>query len=208
MQWKGLLGRLRLYEWTDKLFDMLLLTILWMAGMLPVLTVGASCSAFYDTFQKSVVKGEGYILKTFADSYRDNLKYGAAGTVMLALAIFILGTNIGIIMEFQRGDVRILGIGFYGILLALCFGFFAYFFTLISRFRMKLGWIVKAAFYLEFRKPLHTAVLVAVIAADLFLFRISPVFLVVMPCISVYVIFRIMDPLMKTLYEPIQRIKH
>ena len=202
MRWKEMLGKVQFYEGTGKLFDHLLLAVLWVAGMVPVITAGASCSAFYDTFHKCILKGEGYVLMTFADSYRDNLKYGIVGTVMLALLVFILGTNIGISTSFLKGDLKTAVFWFYVLLMALAAGFFVYLFALISRFRMKLGWLVKAALYLEIKNPLGTAVLVAIVGADLFLIRMSPVFLVAAPCISAAAIHKLIEPLMEKLYMP------
>ena len=188
MRWKEMLGKVQFYEGTGKLFDLLLLAVLWVAGMVPVITAGASCSAFYDTFHKCILKGEGYVLMTFADSYRDNLKYGIVGTVMLALLVFILGTNIGISTSFLKGDLKTAVFWFYVLLMALAAGFFVYLFALISRFRMK--------------NPLGTAVLVAIVGADLFLIRMSPVFLVAAPCISTAAIHKLIEPLMEKLYMP------
>lgn len=55
-----------------RLFDLLLLNILWYLTSIPLLTIGASTIALYDTTLKMIRNREGGIVRDFLKSFRSN----------------------------------------------------------------------------------------------------------------------------------------
>ena len=67
----------------NKFCDILILSILWMFFSLPAVTLGASSAALYHSVHKVLLNGEGYVLSTFWNSFRTNLKQGVLLTLIL-----------------------------------------------------------------------------------------------------------------------------
>ena len=54
-----------IYRFLNKTGNIILATILWLAGCIPVVTIGASTAAFYYVMVKSVRKDVGYVHSEF-----------------------------------------------------------------------------------------------------------------------------------------------
>lgn len=57
-----------------KLFDLMLLSFLWIIFSIPIFTIGASTSAAFSVVQKHIKNGEGYFWSTFWKSYKSACK--------------------------------------------------------------------------------------------------------------------------------------
>ncbi|MCI8581684.1 MAG: DUF624 domain-containing protein [Dorea sp.] len=75
-----------------RIFDFILLNVLWLVCSLPVVTIGASTTALYAVMMKVAANEEGYILRGFLDAFRSNLKQSTA----VWLILLAVGTVIGI----------------------------------------------------------------------------------------------------------------
>ncbi len=53
------------FYYMEKIFDTAALNLLWLLFCLPVITIGASTTALYDTVHKQGVQDEGYVVKVF-----------------------------------------------------------------------------------------------------------------------------------------------
>ena len=60
----------------DKIFNTIVLSLFWLIGCLPIITIGVSTTAMYYTAVKVIKNEEGYVLEQFLKSYRRNLKDG------------------------------------------------------------------------------------------------------------------------------------
>lgn len=73
-----------------KIFDCMVLSVLWMLFCLPVVTAGASTTALYATLYRYIRKGEGHLWGTFWGAFRENLKRSTlVWLVSLAVAAFL-----------------------------------------------------------------------------------------------------------------------
>ena len=77
------------WRFMGKVFDMMVLTVLWVVTSLPVVTIGASTTALYYVGMKLARDEEGYIIKDFFRSFKENFRQAtAAWAILLALGIF------------------------------------------------------------------------------------------------------------------------
>ena len=53
--------------------NLILVSILWIIGCIPIVTIGASTAALYYTCVKVIRHGRGYLFSSFLQSYRSNL---------------------------------------------------------------------------------------------------------------------------------------
>lgn len=75
----------------ERIFDILLLNLLWVICSIPVFTIGASTTALYSVTLKLVAKEEGYIVKSFLKAFKNNFKQS---TIIWMLAM-LLGLLLG-----------------------------------------------------------------------------------------------------------------
>ena len=75
--------------------DVVLVSILWYIGSIPVFTVGASSAALDYTTHKSIFRGEGYLFSTFKRSFIENFKKGTIlWLICLAADAFLVGISL------------------------------------------------------------------------------------------------------------------
>lgn len=64
----------KVFEFINKVVDTMFATLLWVAFSLPVITLGASTTAFYETVHKVLRKNKGYLWHTFWTTFIANFK--------------------------------------------------------------------------------------------------------------------------------------
>lgn len=89
----------RLVRALSRLFDLILLNVLWVVCSLPVVTIGASTTALYAVMLKIVVNEEGYIMKDFFRAFQRNFKQSTVIWLILAAVGIALGTDVMIFWE-------------------------------------------------------------------------------------------------------------
>ncbi len=64
----------KVFEFINRVVDTMFAALLWVAFSLPVITIGASTTAFYETVHKVIRQNKGYIWRTFWNTFRGNFK--------------------------------------------------------------------------------------------------------------------------------------
>ena len=73
-----------------KLFDCMVLSVLWLVFSLPIITMGAASTALYSAVYNRIVKDKSYLWRSFWTSFRDNFKRSTlAWLPMLAMILFL-----------------------------------------------------------------------------------------------------------------------
>lgn len=85
----------------SRIFDFILLNILWVLCSLPVVTIGASTTALYSVMLKAAANEEGYILKGFLQAFKDNFRQSTIIWLILLPAGVLLGVDFII---FSKGE--------------------------------------------------------------------------------------------------------
>ena len=132
----------------DKVGQMVLLSILWLVGSLPIVTIGTSTTALYYAVMKSIRRGRGDAVKEFIRSYRENLKRGIPITVTALVLGGLLSLNLRVMA--QSGEASLLAAA-EGLLLAVLGMALVYVCPVLSRFRMRVKEVWKLAFVMAVR---------------------------------------------------------
>lgn len=74
--------------------DAFLLTLFWVIGSLPVVTIGASTTALYYVALKMAENREGYLWKSFWKAYRENLGQSTAAWLIAVILGLFLGGDL------------------------------------------------------------------------------------------------------------------
>ena len=90
----------KFFSITSRIIDMIFLTILWIIGCIPIVTILTSTSSMYHTTVKCIRYDRGKVLEEFKEAYKKNLKQG----ILLTIVYGIAGTVIGLI------DYRVFGL--------------------------------------------------------------------------------------------------
>jgi uncharacterized membrane protein YesL len=137
----------------SKIFDMLVLSLLWLILCLPIITIGPASTAFYYTVVKVIRRERSYLLKEFFRSFRLNFKQGAILTLIYVMFIVVAYVDfryaITLIEEGKQSGSMMLGI--FIVLTVFVIFSVIYVFPVLSRFTVTIKNLFKWAFFLSIR---------------------------------------------------------
>lgn len=95
-----------------KVFDAIVLGLLWVLCSLPVVTMGAASAALYIATRRCLVRGESYLLRTFFRAFRDNWKQATLVWLLALSLLALLALDAAMFRSMAAG-------GLYWVILAL-----------------------------------------------------------------------------------------
>ena len=137
------------YTYSAKIFDMLLLNLLWLIGCLPVVTAGASFSALYFVTVHSVREDGDGVFKEFWRVWRRDLKASIPVWLAALAMLFVLMLNLGILSAQSPQLIWLFFMVFFALVLFFLLIFCCWFFPALSTFSMPLKWQIKFTFFAE-----------------------------------------------------------
>lgn len=191
-----------IFSFLDKIGQMILLSVVWIIGCLPVVTVATSTTALYYAVIKSIRREYGSALQEFWQSYKANLKRGIPITLMLLLTAALLGWNVWLLsQEGQENNLLLWG---SVILLAILAGIAVYICPVLSRFSMSGGKALRLAFVMAIRFFPYTLLLaggtVGLILLQIYVLPIPTV--VVLPAVWAFVTTYPMEKALRKFMPP------
>ena len=82
------------WRFIGKLGDLMILNILWVICSIPIFTMGASTTAVYYVTMKLVRGDDGYTLRNYFKSFKENFKQATVIWLLMLLTGFILGFDL------------------------------------------------------------------------------------------------------------------
>ena len=145
----------------SRIFDMMCLNVLWLVCSLPIFTIGASTTAMYTVMLKVVKNEEGYIVKGFFKSFKDNFKQATIiNLIMIAVgAVLYLDLNVAKNMPGSAGQI------FHVIFMAfviIYYVLFLYVYPILARFYNTIRNTIKNALFMAIRHLPYTVVMVLI----------------------------------------------
>ena len=118
-----------------QLTDAIFLSLFWLLGCFPVVTIGASCAALYDAAFRSFRRGEKHSWQRFAHVFRENWKAGIVPTlVFLGLGFLLFRAMVALWNAVALGKIN-WGVFAAGALVGiLALGILSLLFPMLSRF--------------------------------------------------------------------------
>lgn len=134
----------KFYHFMTKIADCMILSVLWIAFSLPVITTGAATSALYYCVIKVIGEDQGSAVKYFWRSFQSSLKQGTTVSVAV-FTLSILMPIIGSAAYAQAQNGETLGTVYFVYLVILLFGiaWLHYIFSYIARFQAPLATVLK-----------------------------------------------------------------
>lgn len=171
----------------NKIVDGFYASILWVLFSLPVVTFGASTTAFYYTVHKSLRGNRGYIWQSFWSSFKSNFKQVTKiWLVMLAVFAFLFADARIMFTSLKAGSQ--LGMLYY----VFCFLLFfwaiwcVYLFAYSARFENGMKATMKNAGFIALLNLPWSLLVLALLLAGMLIIYLSPIMVTLVPAGVMY----------------------
>jgi len=161
------------FRFMGRISDLMILNFLWIICSIPIITIGASTTALYDTTLKLIDETEGYLFKNFLKSYKQNFKKATIIWIGVLFIFFIIGVNLAFWIQFKS----ITGYITVSIMLFMLFLFLfteIYLFPILSKFNKSIKDTVKYAFILSMKYLPYSLIIMVISSIFIVLTVIFP----------------------------------
>lgn len=151
-------------KFLERIFDLMLLHILWVVFSLPLITIGASTTALFTVTMRMVRKEEGYVLKSFLRAFRDNFM---KSTVIWLCFVSAFGWCVGMILiSMHSGSqaLKLLSLAQAALVVLLVLAL-QYVFPIQARYENTVAQTIKNAFILSLKFLPYSIGMLAAVAA-------------------------------------------
>ncbi len=161
--------------------DFLIIGCLWFICSLPIVTIGASTTAFsYAAFK--ILSEESYITKAFFKSFMQNFKQSTLLWIV-ALVFLYLGVT-GVIFYYNlESSLRVTGLGIMILIMVLYVFTMLYLFPYVSKFYCTFKQAIKNSLLLSIKHLLSTLLMIFLDVAMVFLAFYFTAMLMFLPAI-------------------------
>lgn len=185
------------YTVTEKIFDLFVISVFWLVGCIPIITIGTSFSAMYNTIVNVIRNNTSNITLEFWKTYKRDFKTSLHISFIFSAILFILLLNFGIVRQINTSLFGLFLLVIYMLLTLLVIISACYAFCLLSRFNMSLKWIIKMSFYMTFRYLPHSVIILVIFLISYFLILIQPYFFFIIPSLATLSTSFITEPILK-----------
>lgn len=192
------------WNFMGKVADLVILNVLFVICSIPIFTIGASWTALYFVMVRMVRKEEGYLIKDFFRSFKENFKQA---TLIWLLVLAVVAVFVGDVLIYNMMPEQIPQIIIYVVIGFGClvFGTVLYVFPLLARFENTIKNTIKNAFVLSIINIPYTLIFVILmvvpVVLTMYVWELLPVMLMVGVALPAYLasmlfvrIFRKLEP--------------
>lgn len=172
-----------IYRSTEKLVDLFLLSVFWLVCCIPVVTIGPSTAALYNTVTRCIRGSERNSWGMFFRTFRANLKVGILSTLSILPAAVILVFLQGLLYQTAGESTGYVLYVAYQVFLLLPLGIFCYVFPVLSRFTFQTGGLLLNSAKLAIAHLPSTILLGVLLAQAVWLCSYLPLLLVILPAL-------------------------
>lgn len=149
----------------SKIFDIGMLTLIYLVFCIPVVTAGAATTSLYYVSAKVLRHNRSYVWREFWSSFKTNFVQSTIIWVITAIIGILLVFNMQIVGANADSAKSGYLVGAYFAMLFVLLCISCYVYPIISRFSTKLSQILRLSLYCAFRHFLHTLVMLAILVA-------------------------------------------
>lgn len=129
-----------IYRFTEKLVDLILLSVFWVACSLPLFTIGPATTALYNTVVRCIRGNERNSWALFFVTFKRNFKVGAlTSLVVIPVAILLILLHDLLYQTAALNSAGYVLYFAYRVFLLLPVGAACYLFPVLSRFTFQVG---------------------------------------------------------------------
>ncbi|WP_077609848.1 YesL family protein [Clostridium sp. Marseille-P2415] len=173
------------WRFIGKFGDLIILNILWLVCSIPVFTIGASTTAVYYVTLKLARDDDGYTIRSFFKSFKENFKQSTIIWLILLAAGIVLGVDMYFFTRLFTGGqtFRTVMLTVFLAMIIVYAAVFTYIFPLQARFFNTVKRTFFNAFFMSIRHLFRTIgmiVIDGVLVAAGFVFVIPPMLMIFM----------------------------
>lgn len=167
-----------------KYVDYMTLSLLWLVFSLPIVTIGASFSALYATYYRTMVEGKGQMMLTFLQTFRQSFKQATliwvcSVLVTFSIRFYLLKLNAFFSVVYWPVMLAVLFLG-----LSVCL----YALAQVSRFDQTIQKSLSNAFILSIGYLPQTVLLVLLLVLSLVIVWLIPILIIIVPTLLIKVL--------------------
>lgn len=132
----------------SRLFDLILLNILFIASCIPVITIGAAVSAAYQVIFKMIDKKDPYIFKSYIHALKENFKPATFIWVCIVLACICINAFLFVIYHVLDKKFEFLQIPVC-LLVFIILSVAVYAFPILSRYQCGMKQLIKNTIFIS-----------------------------------------------------------
>ena len=145
------------WRFIGKFWDELVVNLLWIICSIPIVTIGASTTAMYYVTLRLVRDEDGYTIRSFFKSFKDNFKQATAIWLIFLAVGLILGFDLYFVLTMMAySTLRTVMTTVFLALLFIWFAMFTFVFPLQSRFYNPVKKTIFNAFFMSIRHIFYT----------------------------------------------------
>lgn len=173
------------WEFMTNITNVLFVGLIWLGCCTPIITIGASTTALYDYILKIAEDKDGYLVKSFFTSFKNNfLKSTLLWLLMVAFAGFLMidayiclqmGNSLGNFLFFI-----ILSIGIAYLIMCL------YIFPVLAYFQKSIKETIKTSFVISVGNLPLTIIIIIILVFAAYLTYSAPYLVLLLPSYAVY----------------------
>lgn len=173
------------WRFIGKFGDLILLNILWFICSIPIFTIGASTTAVYYVTLKLARDDDGYTIRSFFKSFKENFRQATLIWLILLAVGIILGVDMYFFIRLFAGSgtVKTAMVTVFLALSIIYLAVFTYIFPIQARFYNTIKRTFFNAFFMSLRHLFRTIGMLVIDGALLaagFFFMIPPVLMILM----------------------------
>ncbi|KRM13089.1 hypothetical protein FC15_GL000075 [Lapidilactobacillus concavus DSM 17758] len=174
----------QLVDRMTKLADVLIISVLWLAFSIPIITIGASTSAMISTVNKFILKKEGYLFKQFWKSFKSSFKQATAVTIFDLFVYSTLYLNTNSIRNGQGNAILATFSEIFLVIVAIAAtSLTPYVLSYIARFSDPLKIIIKNCYVLSLMNFWNTLIIFIVTLTFVGILWLVPILVLALPAL-------------------------
>lgn len=183
----------------DRLFDVLLLNLLWLVFCLPVITIGAATVAAYSVAFPMIDDEEGYIAKHFLKAFKSNFRQGTILWLLNAAALYALYIDWQIVLASENPSIIFIIVSILSTVFIFCA--FVYAYPQTARYDNSVKRILENSIRISFRFFGKTGILIVVLTLEVGLFVWNTPMLIFGALVGPMMIFYTISGISKRIFE-------
>lgn len=172
----------KFFQFMGKAVDCFYISILWLIFCIPIVTIGASTTALYETTHKVLRRSRGYVWRTFWNSFKSNFRQTTKISVIMLVLFGVLFFDAQVMKGYLEQGSN-LGALYYFFYIMMLFEYIwaLYTFSYSARFEMGMKDTMKNGAILAVVNLPWSFLLLLLFIVTLILIMILPVFLFLLP---------------------------
>lgn len=156
----------KFFTFMGKVADLIILNLVFIVCCIPIVTIGASCTAMHYVALKMVRNEESYIIRSFFKSFKENFKQATIINLIMLLAGVMLVLDINIVKGMDTTVAKVM----FFIFVAFSFIYlivFIYIYPILAKFYNTIRNTFVNAFLMSIRHLPYTFLMIAITLAPL-----------------------------------------